>query len=575
MMSSDRKNAPRREVQSSLYRGNHLLFALLMTVNVLMNSVNLVFSWLMQKLVDIAAGQDMTPLPGVLRLCLVVFSAFFALYLLWRHIRPLFLYRAMTQYKACIFEKLTQKSISSFSRENTSRYISALTNDATVIERDYLPSLIRIAAQAMLFLGSLAMMLYYSPLLTAIAIGLAVLPVMGSLAVGNRMGRAEEAVSGRNEAFVGTVKDLLSGFSVVKSFRAEKQALRLFARENDSTEQAKRRKNKLEATIEFITTLTSVTAQLGVFIIGAYLALSGRGVTPGVVVVFLQLMNFILTPILDLPAILAKRRSAVALMDKIGAALQENVRGEGESIPPLLTEGITLENVSFGYEAGETVLHGVSFTFEAGKSYALVGASGSGKSTLLNLMMGAYSGYDGRILIDGHELRSVSAESLYALLTLVQQNVFIFNDTILNNVTMFREFDSRALETALAQSGLSALIRERGAAYLCGENGCQLSGGERQRISIARALLQNSPVLLLDEATAALDAQTADEVTDAVLSIAGRTRVVVTHRLEESQLRRYDAIVVLRGGRICEQGSFDALMAQKGMLYSLYTVAKQ
>lgn len=187
--------------------------------------------------------------------------------------------------------------------------------------------------------------------------------------------------------------------------------------------------------------------------------------------------------------------------------------------------------------------------------------------------MGSSNDYQGSIRFDQRELRTIAAESLYGLVSVVQQNVFIFDDTIRNNITMFRHFDEKLVQQATEKAGLTPLLAERGEDYICGENGSGLSGGERQRISIARCLLRQTPVLLIDEATAALDAATAYSVSAAILAIEGLTRIVVTHRLEEPLLRKYDEILVLKNGEICERGSFDALMARREQFYSLFNVA--
>ena len=206
---------------------------------------------------------------------------------------------------------------------------------------------------------------------------------------------------------------------------------------------------------------------------------------------------------------------------------------------------------------------------------AIVGGSGSGKSTLLNLLMGAYDSYEGSITLDGRELRSIDPDSLYDVMSLIDQNVFLFDDSLRNNITMFRDFPAEQVQQAAARAGLLPLMMERGWDYPCGENGGALSGGEHQRVSIARCLLRGTPVLLLDEATAALDARTASEVSEAILNLDGLTRVVVTHRLESALLSQYDEIFVLRSGAICERGSFNSLMAQKGYFYSLYTISAE
>ncbi|MDE6673845.1 MAG: ATP-binding cassette domain-containing protein, partial [Acetatifactor sp.] len=195
-------------------------------------------------------------------------------------------------------------------------------------------------------------------------------------------------------------------------------------------------------------------------------------------------------------------------------------------------------------------------------------------STLLNLLMAASLNYDGKILFDDTELQNIAPETLYELLSVIQQNVFVFNASIKDNVTMFRSFPQGEIDRAIAHAHLSGLLAERGENYLCGENGNGLSGGEKQRISIARSLLKKSSVLLADEVTAALDAQTAYQVSSDILDLSGITRIVVTHTLEENLLRRYDGIVVLKNGSIVETGSFSELMARKEYFYALFTVAQ-
>ena len=232
------------------------------------------------------------------------------------------------------------------------------------------------------------------------------------------------------------------------------------------------------------------------------------------------------------------------------------------------------EHVAFGYEAEKSVLQEVNFTFHAGKSYAIVGASGSGKSTLLNLLMASHSGYTGSICYDETQLQQISSESLYEMVSVVQQNVFIFNASIRDNITMFADFPREEVDRAIELSGLAKLIAERGEDYLCGENGSGLSGGEKQRISIARSLLKKSQVLLVDEATAALALETAYQVSNAILGLSGITSIVVTHSLDEGLLKQYDGILTLKNGSIVEARTFEELIAQKGYFYSLFTISQ-
>lgn len=188
--------------------------------------------------------------------------------------------------------------------------------------------------------------------------------------------------------------------------------------------------------------------------------------------------------------------------------------------------------------------------------------------------MAGHSTYTGEILYDGRELKTIQTGSLYDLVSIIQQNVFVFNSSIRDNITMFREFPAEEVDRAVRLSGLSELIEKKGEQYLCGENGCGMSGGEKQRISIARCLLRKSPVLLVDEATAALDTKTAHQVMTSIQDLDGLTRIIVTHSLEEAVLRRCDGILTLKNGRIIESGTFDQLMEKKGYFYSLFTVSQ-
>ncbi len=572
-MKTKQNKKKNREFIHQLYYKNRINFIVTIILTIAMSSLNLMISWLIQQIMDCTANQDMQALVRSAWIVIIVVVIYTIANVMYRAVYPRFLQRAMQQYRDYAFSRLTQKSLRSFSKEGTALYVSALTNDCTSIENNYLASTFTLIELLFCFLGALIMMLYYSPVMLVLAVALSFLPVAVSMTAGNRLTEQEKEISKKNERFVSIVNELLSGFPVIKSFRAETQASRLFSQRNEQAEEAKKNKRRTEQLISLLANDAGIIAQMGIFLAGAWLAISGKGVTAGVVIVFVQLMNYILNPISQVPLLWSNRKAAIALMEKLSDALSENVREEGREKLNGFSEKIEVKDLTYGYEPESPVLKDLDVQFDAGKSYAIVGGSGSGKSTLLNLLMGSSSNYQGEICIDGVSIKNIESESLYQLMTSVQQNVFVFNDTIRNNVTMFHEFPDKEVTLALERSGLSEFIEKRGEEFVCGENGANLSGGERQRISIARALLRKSPILLVDEATAALDAATARAVSFSILNLVGMTRIVVTHRLEEAILRRYDKILVMKNGTICEQGNFDTLMQQKGQFYSLFQIA--
>lgn len=562
-----------REFRRRLFYKNKMCFIASVIMTIVMSFLNLMISWLIQQIMDSMANQNMQAVGRCAWIAASVVIAYTVANAVHRAVYPRFLQRAMQQYRDYAFLRLTQKSLRSFSKEGTALYVSALTNDCTSIENNYLAATFTLIELLFCFFGALIMMLYYSPVMLVLAVALSFLPVAVSMTAGNRLTEQEKEISKKNERFVSIVNELLSGFPVIKSFRAETQASRLFSKRNEQAEEAKKNKRRTEQLISLLANDAGIIAQMGIFLAGAWLAISGKGVTAGVVIVFVQLMNYILNPISQMPLLWSNRKAAIALMEKLSDALSENVREEGREKLNGFSEKIEVKDLTYGYEPESHVLKDLDVQFDAGKSYAIVGGSGSGKSTLLNLLMGSSSNYQGEICIDGVSIKNIESESLYQLMTSVQQNVFVFNDTIRNNVTMFHEFPDKEVTLALERSGLSEFIEKRGEDFVCGENGANLSGGERQRISIARALLRKSPIILVDEATAALDAATARAVSFSILNLVGMTRIVVTHRLEEAILRRYDKILVMKNGTICEQGNFDTLMQQKGQFYSLFQIA--
>ena len=235
---------------------------------------------------------------------------------------------------------------------------------------------------------------------------------------------------------------------------------------------------------------------------------------------------------------------------------------------------IEFKDVDFSYTKERKILNGISFKINKGEKCALVGGSGCGKSTLIKLLLRFYDDYTGTITIDGKDVKNISPSSLYKCICPIEQKVYMMQDTIENNIKLYKEYSDEAVQYAIDNTGLSELIRslDEGIKTVITEDGSNFSGGESQRISIARPLVRHTPVLILDEATSSLDNINAYNIEKSIVSIKDLTCVEVTHKLNKDILRRYDKVIVLKDGKVVEMGSFDELIDRKQYFYSLYNV---
>ncbi len=554
---------------SVFYEKNKKNFVLGMAFVVVNSFLDLFLAYIMQVLIDAASGRDL----GVLTqpICLsVVFIVSYAVSL-WgfRYYKSKFVKRAVSSYRKEIFGRILKKNHNAYTEDSTSKLLSAMTNDEAVMEEQYLVAQFQIASLSIWLFGSIAFMVAYNLQLSCIVIAVSLLSVAFSVVFGRKMAALTEAISDSNARFVAKLKDLLCGFPEIKGFRAEKAAQGLFADANESLESYKDSRRLQEGGLELLAASIGSVVQLGVFLVGAWFAIQGK-LTAGIVIAFVQLMNYFLEPIKSLPVMAANFKAARSLFFK-DSQLVEEEKEEGQAALSEELSAISLRSFSLSY--GEKQLfRDVALDLQGGCSYAVVGASGSGKSTLLNAIVGACGeGQQGEILYNQVPIQNLSFASIAGNVIFVRQSVFIFNGSLLDNITLYQSFPQEDVAQAVHLSGLDGLVAQKGYSYPCGENGCNLSGGERQRIAIARAMLKRPPVLLLDEPTSALDPITANEIMKSVLNLPGVMKVVVTHKLDSGLLSAFDKIILLHGGNVlC--GTFEELMRENAYFQALVSL---
>ena len=526
----------------------------------------------LQKIMDAAAYGTVTELYRTILAIGICFLVLLVVNLLLRNTKQRFIKRALVTYKERIFEGILGKRIHTFDNEMSGKYVSMLTNDIHVIEEKYLQKIYSLVNSVVTLITAIGIMLMYDARMFGVTIVMCLITMLIATLVGKNLDELQEKVSVTDGKQSGMLHEMFSGFAVIKSFHAEKEIAALFAKQNRSTEDIRCRRRMTEHLVYIVAMALITGSQVVIMAFGAWMVVE-EALTVGVLVAFIQLMNSIMGPAQSIPADLSNMSSARQIM-KRHESFFEFPGEETEQGTGFKNCLIRLEDVKFGYAKDKPILKGIDMTFEPGKSYAIVGASGSGKTTLLKLLAGELENYQGKICMDDKDYSDLDFSDVSNVVTYVRQNNFLFDSSIENNVCMFKQFPGERIERAIELAGLREVIDKKDADFTCGENGNRLSGGEGQRVAIARGILRGTQILLLDEATASLDAKTAEQVERALLALEGYTRIAVSHKLYANILSEYDSIIAMRDGVIEECGTFDELMEKKGYFYSLYRIVQ-
>ena len=472
-----------------------------------------------------------------------------------------------------IFSKIINKDIKDFSLDNSGKYISILYNDLKIIEDNFFNNLFQVISCFISFIISLVVLFSISP---TIVIFISIFGVLGFIipnALSKKLVIQKNEYSQNLEQVTSITKDLFSGFEVIKGFNISNKINEIFKTASTNVETSKKKYSILEGIIRGFSLSFSVTIYLGVLLLGGYLMYK-KSITVGTAIIIIQLSTHIVGPVKLSISLINQIRSVAMIADKIEEILEdthddfENIKLENFS------KSICIENLNFSYTEERKALDNINITFDKNKKYAIVGESGSGKSTLIKLLMRYYNDYDGKILIDNSNLKNIYSCDLYKNMSMIQQNIFMFDDSIKENIRLYSNHDDKDILDACKRSGLDKLLNKlpNGINSLVGENGNKLSGGEKQRIAIARALINNTQILILDESTSALDNETAYNLENSLLNLENLTLITVTHKLIKNILNRYDEIIVMKNGKIIEKGNFEDLINIKGYFYSLYTI---
>ena len=556
-----------------LIKNHQKAFYAFMIFNILVPLTNIAFAYSIKDIIDSGMSQNKEALTQAVLIGATVIFIYAGLNFISLRLKNKLVRQIMSRYKNKVFQSILDSDYRDFSKEKTGKFISVLTENMKKIEQDYLHQYFNISKNLSLMIFSLLAMFIGNWFLTLLVIIASIIPMMISGFIGQKSTSLQNRAMIADQKYLAKVKDILAGFLVIKSFNV-KEAIRLdYSHESEKLDEIYFIKGKFDVLANVISQLSGMIVFLVAFGGGMYLVFNGY-TTIGSVTAIVQLVNFVVMPLSEIGMGMSKFREGQATLNAFEV---KDVTGlqSGET-KEYFDDVISFSNIDFSYpNTEEKIFNHLSLKIQKGEKIAIVGMSGSGKSTLLNLLLRFYDVTSGHISIDNQDIQAISAESLYNLMTIVQQDVYIFDDTLRANITLNQSFTDEEIKKAVQQSGLESYVleNESGLQTLCGENGSDLSGGQKQRLSIARALIRKTPILLLDEATSSLDNQVTTEIENSILDIQDLTILVVTHKLNENILKRYDRILFMKAGVIVEDGSFCDLMDRKGEFYKLFELS--
>lgn len=486
--------------------------------------------------------------------------------------------RAVADLRIQVYEHLQRMSLSFFNERRVGEITSRVTNDVALIQSISTTSLVQFLQNILSFTGSMVMLFLLSWRLMLVTIMVVPLLVVAALFFGRRLRALSGDVQDRLAEATAVLEETIAGIRIVKSFAREHHEIGRFSEAIESAFNAAMRRTRARSVFVPLVSFFGFGAMTLVLWFGGREVLAGH-MSPGSLVAFMLYAGAVAGSLGTFSGLYSQLQEAIGATSRVFGILDEVPEiVERPNAPPLPTirGSIRFEHVSFSYRGNSTlpVLHDINLEVQPGEVLALVGPSGAGKSTLVNLIPRFYDVSEGRILIDGYDIREVQIRSLREQIGIVPQETVLFSGTVIDNIRYGRLDATMAqIEAAARAANAHDFILELPDGYetIVGERGIKLSGGQRQRISIARALLKDPRILILDEATSALDSESERLVKEALTRLMeGRTSLVIAHRL--STIQHADRIAVLEGGRLVEMGTHRELLVRGGIYAHLYNL---
>lgn len=526
-----------------------LLFTILTSI---IASLGYVFmAVLLQKLLDIAVEKNMQQF-----IPMVLFSIFYFVMLgIFLYLQSLLSKRItckiIKQIRTDVFKGIVSQSMGDFGKRNTADYLSIITNDVKMIEDNFLLPFFEVVQYTVIFISSFVLMIYFDVIVTIVVFVAITLMFLVPSLLGKELEKRQNTLSSQLADFTTKLKDILSGFEIIKSYSMKQYVIQKFDKENSDTIHTKYSVDKLFALNEGLSSFLALMVQIVVLFLSAYFIITER-ITVGTLLGMVQVSSNLANPLIMIFTNIPKIKSIQPIIEKLTVLSKYELNEVPKKQSATFNSVVSISNLSFAYEKQNRVLDKINLHIEKGKKYVIVGKSGCGKTTLVKLLAGYYTEYSGKILYDNTDLNMMNENDIVQLSSIIHQNIYMFNESVYDNICLHEDYSKESIDKAVKASGLNDVIEKlpEGLLYEAGENGSNLSGGQKQRIAVARALIRNKPILILDEGTSAIDMQTAYDIENHLLKIEGLTIITITHNLKKELLELYDNIIYILDSRI-------------------------
>lgn len=551
-----------------------LLFTILTSI---IASLGYVFmAVLLQKLLDIAVEKNMQQF-----IPMVLFSIFYFVMLgIFLYLQSLLSKRItckiIKQIRTDVFKGIVSQSMGDFGKRNTADYLSIITNDVKMIEDNFLLPFFEVVQYTVIFISSFVLMIYFDVIVTIVVFVAITLMFLVPSLLGKELEKRQNTLSSQLADFTTKLKDILSGFEIIKSYSMKQYVIQKFDKENSDTIHTKYSVDKLFALNEGLSSFLALMVQIVVLFLSAYFIITER-ITVGTLLGMVQVSSNLANPLIMIFTNIPKIKSIQPIIEKLTVLSKYELNEVPKKQSATFNSAVSISNLSFAYEIQNRVLDKINLHIEKGKKYVIVGKSGCGKTTLVKLLAGYYTEYSGKILYDNTDLNMMNENDIVQLSSIIHQNIYMFNESVYDNICLHEDYSKESIDKAVKASGLNDVIEKlpEGLLYEAGENGSNLSGGQKQRIAVARALIRNKPILILDEGTSAIDMQTAYDIENHLLKIEGLTIITITHNLKKELLELYDNIIYMENGEIIERGTFEELTSVPSRFLKYLTIKKE